>query len=72
MKETEGGEEETVGRWCEATQTVLFYNESAERAHRRHDDYRPAKKQRSGTDALRIPTSDDTSTTDSGTGTSRL
>ena len=60
VKETESGDEETVGRWCETTQTVVFDSESAELAHRQHDDYRPTKKQRSTTDTA--------PTTHSGTG----
>ena len=44
VTETETGDENRVGTWDGAK--IVFGNESAERAHRRHTDYRPVKKAR--------------------------
>ena len=44
VTETETGDENRVGAWDGAK--IVFGNESAERAHRRHTDYRPVKKAR--------------------------
>ena len=51
VTETETGDENRIGTWNEAAERIVFGNELAERAHRRHTDYRkptprPVKKAR--------------------------